>query len=485
MQPAAQRPLDATAASDEATASEHNASTGPEFASQPPNCATLSAVWSRVLECSAHGLEVPCASTGNLSYAYFTPFLSAMQLVTVASVPAGDAQLRESAGKGDTASMCVSPRSEEPLECAEEATTVESAHVSLSDVDADSSNSNPPASGAFTDEVSSGTCLQSSSTVRGSSTLCALDPLSRTGTSTQSTRSGQHPRSGACAHDGWGGCPDGMHAATAAGLAALPQVASPRVDPVLLAAVAGGGAPVGLRLLANWAAEGPHWERPPLYQHLQELCTPKPPASPVAAPAEGKIARSLSIGQQNGVGGIRGGRGGSAPSDKSAHTPHSTHGSSAKKGISNIPLPAALGSTPLKDLHPSSWFSILWHPLYRIPDAPLRARFITYHTVGCAGIEALAALSAGLPVPPPPPPPPPAGPPRGAGSTSSGPHNVMHSSTWLQGAPRLVGALVDTNEDSGDWMACSSLTHDGHARHVGVAAEEVSSPRFTIVRDQG
>jgi hypothetical protein len=31
-------------------------------------------------------------------------------------------------------------------------------------------------------------------------------------------------------------------------------------------------------------------------------------------------------------------------------------------------------------LHPASWFSVAWYPVYRIPDAPLTARFLTFHS---------------------------------------------------------------------------------------------------------
>ncbi|CAD7702911.1 unnamed protein product [Ostreobium quekettii] len=34
----------------------------------------------------------------------------------------------------------------------------------------------------------------------------------------------------------------------------------------------------------------------------------------------------------------------------------------------------------LKKLHPASWFCVAWYPLYRIPDAPLVTRFLTFHT---------------------------------------------------------------------------------------------------------
>ncbi|KAK9828497.1 hypothetical protein WJX72_000379 [[Myrmecia] bisecta] len=35
----------------------------------------------------------------------------------------------------------------------------------------------------------------------------------------------------------------------------------------------------------------------------------------------------------------------------------------------------------LCDLHPASWFSVAWYPVYRIPDAPLNARFLTFHSL--------------------------------------------------------------------------------------------------------
>ncbi|KAA6423174.1 MAG: hypothetical protein FRX49_07161 [Trebouxia sp. A1-2] len=40
-----------------------------------------------------------------------------------------------------------------------------------------------------------------------------------------------------------------------------------------------------------------------------------------------------------------------------------------------------LNSQPLAELHPASWFSVAWYPAYRIPDAPLNGRFLTFHHV--------------------------------------------------------------------------------------------------------
>ncbi|XP_038687381.1 uncharacterized protein LOC119986772 isoform X2 [Tripterygium wilfordii] len=44
--------------------------------------------------------------------------------------------------------------------------------------------------------------------------------------------------------------------------------------------------------------------------------------------------------------------------------------------------PTKLNSMNLHDLHPRSWFSVAWYPIYRIPDGNLRAAFLTYHSLG-------------------------------------------------------------------------------------------------------
>ncbi|GAB4817490.1 hypothetical protein N2152v2_004536 [Parachlorella kessleri] len=38
-------------------------------------------------------------------------------------------------------------------------------------------------------------------------------------------------------------------------------------------------------------------------------------------------------------------------------------------------------ATRIVDLHPYSWFSVAWYPIMRIPEAPLDARFLTYHSL--------------------------------------------------------------------------------------------------------
>ncbi|XP_050917452.1 uncharacterized protein LOC127132538 isoform X1 [Lathyrus oleraceus] len=41
-----------------------------------------------------------------------------------------------------------------------------------------------------------------------------------------------------------------------------------------------------------------------------------------------------------------------------------------------------LDSIILQDLHPRSWYSVAWYPIYRIPDGNFRASFLTYHSLG-------------------------------------------------------------------------------------------------------
>ncbi|KAL6181337.1 hypothetical protein ACLB2K_047992 [Fragaria x ananassa] len=44
--------------------------------------------------------------------------------------------------------------------------------------------------------------------------------------------------------------------------------------------------------------------------------------------------------------------------------------------------PTSLETINLNDLHPRSWYSVAWYPIYRIPHGNLRAAFLTYHSLG-------------------------------------------------------------------------------------------------------
>ena len=44
------------------------------------------------------------------------------------------------------------------------------------------------------------------------------------------------------------------------------------------------------------------------------------------------------------------------------------------------PAPSLLRDVRISELHPASWYAVAWYPVYRIPDAPLVARFLTFHS---------------------------------------------------------------------------------------------------------
>ncbi|KAJ4839658.1 hypothetical protein Tsubulata_026452 [Turnera subulata] len=44
--------------------------------------------------------------------------------------------------------------------------------------------------------------------------------------------------------------------------------------------------------------------------------------------------------------------------------------------------PSKLESGNLQNMHPASWFSVAWYPIYRIPEGKLQASFLTYHSFG-------------------------------------------------------------------------------------------------------
>ncbi|KAL5972943.1 hypothetical protein ACLOJK_039750 [Asimina triloba] len=44
--------------------------------------------------------------------------------------------------------------------------------------------------------------------------------------------------------------------------------------------------------------------------------------------------------------------------------------------------PSRLEFMSLHDLHPASWYSVAWYPIYRIPEGIFRASFLTYHSLG-------------------------------------------------------------------------------------------------------
>lgn len=66
--------------------------------------------------------------------------------------------------------------------------------------------------------------------------------------------------------------------------------------------------------------------------------------------------------------------------------------------------PSKLECTNLDDLHPASWFSVAWYPIYRIPEGKLRAAFLTYHSLGytvqrCMKNDSVGKSTAGVVLP--------------------------------------------------------------------------------------
>lgn len=59
--------------------------------------------------------------------------------------------------------------------------------------------------------------------------------------------------------------------------------------------------------------------------------------------------------------------------NSSSETPHATP---------PPPPPSShpLLSLPLCELHEASWYAVAWYPVYRVPDAPLVSRFLTFHS---------------------------------------------------------------------------------------------------------
>ncbi|KAF9590360.1 hypothetical protein IFM89_033886 [Coptis chinensis] len=56
-----------------------------------------------------------------------------------------------------------------------------------------------------------------------------------------------------------------------------------------------------------------------------------------------------------------------------------------KVGTSNHQVfgdPSGLQCMQLHNIHPASWYSVAWYPIYRIPEGNFRASFLTYHSLG-------------------------------------------------------------------------------------------------------
>lgn len=60
----------------------------------------------------------------------------------------------------------------------------------------------------------------------------------------------------------------------------------------------------------------------------------------------------------------------------------------------------AISATRVADLHPYSWYAVAWYPLYRIPEALLDARFLTFHSMAPLWEAAAVAKQASGPASP-------------------------------------------------------------------------------------
>ncbi|KAI5567974.1 hypothetical protein BDE02_13G127400 [Populus trichocarpa] len=61
-------------------------------------------------------------------------------------------------------------------------------------------------------------------------------------------------------------------------------------------------------------------------------------------------------------------------------------------GTSNLQVfgdPSKLESMNLQDLHPATWFSVAWYPIYRIPEGKFSASFLTYHLLGQSVVQSI------------------------------------------------------------------------------------------------
>lgn len=63
------------------------------------------------------------------------------------------------------------------------------------------------------------------------------------------------------------------------------------------------------------------------------------------------------------------------------------------------PARAWLKTCRLSELHQASWYCVAWYPVYRVPDAPLNTRFLTFHSFSPL-IQSIQNAVAGAAVPP-------------------------------------------------------------------------------------
>ncbi|GLC50718.1 hypothetical protein PLESTB_000411800 [Pleodorina starrii] len=119
-----------------------------------------------------------------------------------------------------------------------------------------------------------------------------------------------------------------------------------------------------------------------------------------AAPTASNVAQASAACTGLAEGAVEGGQGAAVPvAAASGAAPTAASNAAAAQPATQAAAPAAAPSPDtdapggtggagtgllyemrLLDVHPASWFAVAWYPVYRIPDAPLYARFLTFHS---------------------------------------------------------------------------------------------------------
>ena len=132
------------------------------------------------------------------------------------------------------------------------------------------------------------------------------------------------------------------------------------------------------------------------------------------------------------------------PAVKSASESGSGQGSDQHLPSASLAPKRKLQGSFLKDaliseLHPASWFAVAWYPVYRIPDAPLCARFLTFHSFA----PLLAAMQG------------PAGPHRSE-KLQKRPEGPSEASSLMNLVPTSSGQGYQAGTDGGDVVSSAA-----------------------------
>lgn len=320
---------------------------------------SLDDIWKFYLEPSVYGQEVATLSgQRGPSTAYFVPYLSAVQLYLPAADPLAPAQAKPSKSGSSSSSASCSDLPESSNGAQQQRQGDSSAAAAAGGdpasmaTPADSQPASPPA-----DDHSSSS---SSSAFATAAPPPPIPPLSGPSSSPTVLASAAAPPPPI----------PPLSLPTPGTSAPTITAASPKAAaaPAAAAAVPPGrlylcdveGWPAHMQLAYEHFEKEMPWDRLPLHDMVDQLAS-RPCGAPVPS-ASGTAASSPSGSATGFCGGL-------------------------------------LRSTRLADLHPSSWFAVAWYPVYRIPDAPLNTRFLTFHALSSLYYtrQALEALGAQRP----------------------------------------------------------------------------------------